>query len=251
MRDLPLEILPCDLIPRQGTIIPSSPFDLSNQLPSQQLDCRVAAAWEQAVASPFLFIAHALSLASQRRVLEAYFINADMLTAEQLIKYSPFTILAVRQLISGTLVTTEKSEKTITRNGIGFFLKVPPCCLHTVSFTDANSPKEKFGISQAEFRKLILEENKASCLSLNQSSIHLTPDDLLSSSHCKAYNEVAFAPRTLNPNKAITLCGIYLNENNFNFDLQKEKGDPVSPDYYFQLMRELSDLLGLPLVCIN
>lgn len=246
--ELPTEIFPNSLIPRQGTIIPSPPFDLSNQLPTQQLNKHIGDAWEQAAASPFLFIAHALSLASQRRVLGAYFVNADTLTARQLIKYSPFTILAVRQLISGTLIATAKSEyKNITRNSIGFLLKVPPCCLHTVSFTDANSPKEKLGISQAQFRKLILEENAT----LNQSYIHLTPNDLLSSSRNDTYNEIAFIPRALNPNKTITICGVFLDESNLNFDLQQEKGDPVSPHYYFQLMHELSDLLRLPLVRIN
>lgn len=252
MHDLPSEILPDNLMLRQREIIPSPPFDLSHQLPSQRLDVRIATAWEQVAASSSLFIAHALSLASQRRVLEAYFINTEMLTAEQLIKYSPFTVLSVRQLISGTLVTFRDGKyKNTTRNGMGFLLKVPSCCLHTVSLIDANSPREKLGVSQAEFRKLILKEGKESSLSLNQSYIHLTPDDLLSSNRSEAYNEVAFIPRTLNPDKAITLCGIFLDETNLNFDFQKEKGDPALPDYYFRLMYNLSDLLSLPIVKIN
>lgn len=244
---LPEELIPRHLVPTPGTILPSPPVDLSAQLPSQRMDADVFQAWNNAFIDSRLFIAHALSITSLRRVINAYFTNPQALDVQQLIEYSVFTILTVRQLISGSLidVSQQKSERVLTRNSVGFLITVPAWCLHTVNLTDADVPMEHCGVSQQAYRKLILTPNTT----LDQSKICLLPQDILASG-LNVYNEIAFVPRTIHPQSQIKIEGIFINENVNSFGTQADKKDPSDPEFYFTLMRQLATVLHLPLLYI-
>ncbi|WP_010297546.1 hypothetical protein [Candidatus Odyssella thessalonicensis] len=247
LSQLPEKLIPRHLVPTQETILPSPAVDLSAQLPSQQMDANVFQTWNNAFIHSQLFIAHALSIASLRRVINAYFTNPQALDVQQLIKYSVFTILAVRQLISGSLIDVrqKKSERVLTRNSVGYLITVPAWCLHTINLTDADVPMEHYGVSQQAYRKLILATNNT----LNQSKICLLPQDILASS-LNVYNEIAFVPRTIHPHSQIKIEGIFINKNVNNFGTQTDKKDPNDPEFYFTLMRQLATLLHLPLLYI-
>jgi len=122
--ELPVDCIPNFLKTREDAIIPAPAFDLEKQKVADYLNTSIETKWKDAEDS---LIAHALSLISQRRVLEAYFYNANELTAEQLIYFSPYAVLAVRQLISGSLIDihSKMRDTTVTRNGGGLLFRVP------------------------------------------------------------------------------------------------------------------------------
>lgn len=245
--DLPEEVKPLFLYPRDGVIIPSPAFDLTKHTFSLGFKPNIEKQWADAEKSDSLFVAHALSFASQRRLLESYYVDANNLSAEQLILYAPFTVLAVRQLISGSLIDIQSRNDSslVTRNGIGFLFKVPTPCIYVVSPIDANVPMEKEGLSQRQFRDKM-------CELFNQNPITLTPADILSitknDSNNESYNEIAFVPRTVNPAKSISLVGVFIDPNNLNFGRQKENGDIKPASFYFDCMLRLSYMLELPLI---
>ena len=245
--DLPEEVKPLFLHPRDAVIIPSPAFELTQRPFSPGLQPNVEKQWTEAEKSDSLFVAHALSFASQRRVLEAYYIDANNLSAEQLILYAPFTVLAVRQLISGSLIDIQSRNDSslVTRNGIGFLFKVPTPCIYVVSPIDANVPMEKEGVSQRQFRDEM-------CKLFSQNLITLAPADLLSmaknDSNNKSYNEIAFVPRTVNPAKSIKLAGIFIDPTNLDFGRQGGNGDIEPASFYFDCMLRLSQTLELPFV---
>ena len=247
INDLPEEVKPLFLHPRNTVIIPSPAFDITKRPFSPGLKPKVEKQWAEAEKSDYLLVAHALSCASQRRILEAYYVDANNLSAEQLILYAPFTVLAVRQLISGSLIDikSRNDSSLTTRNGIGFLFKVPPSCIYVVSPIDANVPMEKEGVLQRQFRDEI-------CELFNQSPIAFSPADILSitknDSNSESYNEIAFVPRTVNPAKSISLVGIFIDPNNLNFGRQGKKSDIEPASFYFDSMIRISHILELPLI---
>lgn len=254
--ELPADCIPIFLKTRESTVIPTPAFDLAKQKIANYLSTSIEKKWKNVEDSSSLFIAHALSLRSQRRVLEAYFYNAKELTAEQLIYFSPYTTLAVRQLISGSLIDlhSRNIHAIVTRNGGGLLFRVPSACLYTVSITDANVPREQEGVSQNAFRTSLF--SKRNNTGFTWSPISLTPKALLSNTLMRSsasYNEVAFIPRTLNPASTGHLAGIFINPNILDFGSQIEKGDPTCSDFYFKTFSNLAKKLDLPLInfCTN
>ncbi|MES2252471.1 MAG: hypothetical protein V4482_02145 [Pseudomonadota bacterium] len=256
--DLPKENKPCFLHARNAVAIPSPAFDLTKHPLFQKFEPNVERQWAGAEKSNSLFIAHAISFASQRRVLDAYYRDANTLSAEQLILYAPFTVLAVRQLISGSLIDIKsKTESSlITRNGMGLLFNVPPSCIYVVSPVDANVPMEKEGVSQQQFRDELfginVQQKNELCRPFIQSPIVLSPTELLSMTkgdrNNESYNEIAFVPRTLNPVKSIKLAGIFIDPDNSDFGRQEEKGDIKLASFYFDRMLKLAQMLELPFV---
>lgn len=249
--ELPIDCIPNFLKTREDTIIPAPAFDLAKQKVADYLNASIETKWKDVEDSPSLFIAHALSLSSQRRVLEAYFYKANALTAEQLIYFSPYTVLAVRQLISGSLIDihSKVSNIIVTRNGGGLLFRVPSSCLYTVSIVDANVPREQKEVSQNAFRTSLF--SKRNNTSFTRTPITLTPKALLSNTfvHSSAfYNEVAFIPRTLNPTYTIHLVGIFINPNTVDFGAEIEKGDPLCADFYFKTLSHLAKRIKLPFI---
>lgn len=260
LNDLPEQLKP-KFHPYDGVIIPSPAYDLADQPMLAEFQDTIEHQWAQAETSESLFIAHAISFASQRRVLNAYFSDTDNLSAEQLIYFAPFSVLAVRQLISGSLIDLKSRIESgcYTRNGIGFLLKVPPSCLYVVSPVDANVPMEKTGVSQQHFRDQLHDFGKEERCDFGKHEIPghsprrfiaLTPDDLLSAPKQGAhYNEVAFVPRTTHPDQSIRIVGTFIDPSQSNMGQQIEMGDTKPPAFYYDCMLKLSHILDLP--CIN
>lgn len=252
LNDLPEQLKP-KLHPSDGVIIPSPAYDLANQPVLTVFNDKIEQQWSQAETSESIFIAHGISFASQRRVLNAYFSHTDNLSAQQLIHFAPFIVLAVRQLISGSLIDVKPTMKSscLTRNGMGFLLKVPPSCLYIASPVDANVPMERKGISQQRFREELCDFGKHECLDhSSRRLITLSPDDLLTAPKQGAnYNEIAFVPRTTHPDQSIRIVGTFIDPSQSNMGQQIEMGDTKPPAFYYDCMLKLSHMLDLP--CIN
>ena len=252
LNDLPEPLKP-KFHPYDGVIIPSPAYDLADQPILAEFQDTIEQQWAQAETSESLFIAHAISFASQRRVLNAYFSDVNTLSAEQLIHFAPFIVLAVRQLISGSLIDVKSTMKSgcLTRNGMGFLLKVPPSCLYVASPVDANVPMERKGILQQRFCQELCDFGKHESLDHPpRRFITLSPDDLLSTPKQGAhYNEVAFVPRTTHPDQSIRIVGTFIDPSQSNMGQQIEMGDTKPPAFYYDCMLKLSHMLDLP--CIN
>lgn len=242
----PEKYIPSFLLPRPHTLIPVPAFDMSYQPPSCAFSAPLLHTWGNAMVSPSLFIAHAISMTSQRRILHAYFTNAVNLTSEELIRYSAFTLLAVRQFISGSLINLDSPPSCRTRNNLGFFLKVPPFCLHSVFLKDAETPREQYGISQTDFKNFIFKKTSNDDFYLDQSRIHLSPLEVLQYS-TSTYNEITFIPRTLHPQTSIEIEGMFFKEKEFNMEIEDEKGDPSSITFYKEIAMTMAEDLKLPL----
>ena len=261
LKDIPRDNVPSFLCPRENTIIPSPPFSHSQVRSLISWDDSAYDAWQKIENSSNLYIAHALNLSSQRRILEAYFLNSEDFEAFNLIQYSPFIILGIRQLVSGTLIDLENLPKNHfpTMSGIGFLMKVPPACIYIINRQDANVSMEKLGVSQTEYRHLLFKQpslvagkpkSKASSLNSGDFRLSTTPQQLLSFGNLlgDTYNEIAFFPRLIEPENSVEIVGTFIDTKNHQFKCQPEKGDQEDPFYYYENMRLLSDTLKLPLI---
>jgi len=119
---------------------------------------------------------------------------------------------------------------------------------------------EKLGVSQQEYRSLLFrqsllvardtnyEANSNSNSTVNK--LCMSPQKLLSFGNLPGatYNEIAFFPRLIDPEKSVEIVGTFIDTNNHQFKCQPEKGDKEDPFYYYKNMKLLAHTLNLPLV---
>lgn len=162
------------LRPRPGMVIPNPPFSYAGlselrTMPPElvrqwqacldtRMDPSLVAEWkkslvtqtQEALPTHRYALFHGLGMASQRRLLRCYYDNVDSLSSAEAFALSPWIVLGLRNLISGTLIDVTYPR---TFYPIGFLLEAPLENIWKTQETDAHVPMENHPYDQDDFRR--------------------------------------------------------------------------------------------------
>jgi hypothetical protein len=171
------------LIPKPAMEIPNPPYSLrglaesrkmSPEMVSQwrtwldrRMDLKELEAWRSSLLHPSqetlpvhrYAIFHGFGTDSLRRLLDSYYTHPETLNSQEVFALSPWVVLALRNVVSGTLIDV---TKPVTWYQIGFLVDVPLECLWKMDRVDAYVPMESRQGSnyvQARFRELFRFKN--------------------------------------------------------------------------------------------